>query len=263
MRRAWKRTRRRGLAALAAALLAAAMVPAGAGAASFNFFNADGLAPSLEAGARGPANHFPSSTVVAGLEGTVTRVTVTLLDLRSGSPDDIDALLVGPEGQQVLLMSDACGEATGIANDYWTFDDGAATELPDGGPCASGQVATFRPTNHAGNAPEPDQFGAGGGIEPPFAEDLGAFAGSNPNGFWDLYLLDDRVGVVGFEVSGWLLTVEVQPPVVTFPPPATPPVGQASTPRTGKRAAALARCKTKKTKRARKRCRARARQLPV
>ncbi len=56
----------------------------------------------------GPASPYPSTINVAGLGGTVTRVTVTLNGLRHTFPDDLDILLVGPGGS-VILMSDAGG----------------------------------------------------------------------------------------------------------------------------------------------------------
>lgn len=261
-----ERALRRGLSAAAAALLVVALAPAAASAATFNFFNPTNLGPSQNGGIVGPATTFPSSTIVSGLTGTVSKVTVTLLELESGSPDDIDALLVGPEGQQVLLMSDACGTAQNLANDYWTFDDDAATSLSNGGPCASNQVASYKPTNHAGGAPEPDLFPAGGGIAPPYGEALAVFEGGDPNGPWDLYVNDDSESVVGFGFPGWLLTLEVEaPPLAPAPaagagPPAPTPAAAKSP--TGKRARALAKCKAKPTVKARKRCRAKARKLP-
>ena len=257
---------RRGLSVAAAALLVVALAPAAASAATYNFFNTDGLGPSGGAGNYGPANNFPSSTTVAGMTGTVSKVTVTLLDLASGSPDDLDALLVGPEGQQVLLISDACGGlGQGLANDYWTFDDDAAAKLPNAGPCASDQAASFKPSNYVGGTPEPDLFPAGGGIAPPYEETLAAFDGGDPNGPWDLYLNDDDSEVTGFEIQGWLLTLEVEPPPgppapLAGPPAPTPPAAKKPT---GKRARALAKCKGKPTNKARKRCRAKARKLPL
>lgn len=258
--RSIERALRRGLLAAAAALLLTVGAPAAATASTHNFFNNDGLGPSLDGGIFGPATTFPSATGVAGLPGVVTKVSVTLLRFGSGRPDDVDALLVGPNGTQVLLMSDACGdgESENTNNNYWTFEDDAAAKLPDTAPCASDQVAAFKPSNYAGNAPEPDVFPAGGGIGPPYAEQLAAFAGSDPNGFWELYVVDDREGTLGFTITGWLLTLEVNPPVGPPPPTAGPtPPGP-----TGKRARALANCKTKKTKKAKARCRAKARKLP-
>ncbi len=254
------------------------LVPAGASAATFNFFSTDGLGPSGGAGTIGPATTYPSSIEVAGLQGPLTKVTATMIRFGSGVPDDVDMLLVGPEGEQVMLMSDACGETKFFDNNTWTFDDDAPTFLPDNVPCASNQAASFKPSNYVGGAPEPDQFGAGGAIFPPFGSTLSAFAGTDPNGPWDLYVLDDHEGSVGFEISGWALTLTVAdpppaiPPTVT-PPPTTPPapIAAPSGPparttqpkKTGRRAAALKRCKQKRTKAKRVKCRARARKLPV
>jgi hypothetical protein len=53
----------------------------------------------------GPATHYPSTIEVAGVAGAVTKVTATVLDFGSSSPDDIDMALVGPNGAQVMLMS--------------------------------------------------------------------------------------------------------------------------------------------------------------
>jgi hypothetical protein len=258
-------------------LLLAALAPSGASAASFNFFSTDGLGPT--GGIIGPANKFPSSVEVEGLSGTLTKVTLTVIDFVSGRPDDVDMLLVGPEGDpQVMLMSDACGETTFPSAQTWTFDDDAPSLLSDSGPCSVKGAASFKPSNFIGNAPEPDQFGAGGSIFPPFESTLATFAGTDPNGFWDLFVRDDQEGVAGFEITGWALTLTVEPPVgppAPGPPTSTTPPAATTTPsapsapgptkaaKTGKRAAALAKCKLKNTKEKRVKCRVKARKLPV
>jgi hypothetical protein len=252
-------------------VLLAALTPAVAGAETFSFFNSDGLVPTGGAGTEGPANVYPSSVEVEGLSGTVTKVTATAIGFRSGRPDDVDMLLVGPQGDLVMLMSDACGETQGFTKNTWTFDDDAPTLLPDSGPCPSGETASFKPSNYVGGSPEPDQFGVGGGIFPPFAGTLSAFDGTDPNGFWELYVRDDQKDFVGFEILGWALILTVEPPAPPAPPaPAqpTPPASQTpATPvgqqKTGKRSAALAKCKNKKTKAKRVACRAKARKLPA
>jgi hypothetical protein len=111
------------------AVLIALLAPAGASAATFNFFSTTGLGPSGGAGTFGPATSFPSSIEVAGLQGPLTKVTATMIGFGSGSPDDVDMLLVGPEGEQVMLMSDACGEAQFFTNNTWTFDGDAPSSL--------------------------------------------------------------------------------------------------------------------------------------
>jgi hypothetical protein len=252
--------------------LLAAFAPAGANAATTNFFSTDGLGP-VGAGVFGPASIYPSSIQVEGLQGPLTKVTATMIDFGSGKGDDVDMLLVSPEGDEVMLMSDACGSGN-FGNNTWTFDDDAPGPLPDNGPCASNQAASFQPVNYVGSSPEPDQFGAGGGIAPPYAEELSTFIGTDPNGFWDLFVFDDDESTVGFEIGGWALTLTTEPPatapvvtpvttVVTQPAVPGPPAPAAHAKRTGKRAAAMAKCKLKKTKAKRVKCRARARKLPI
>jgi hypothetical protein len=81
----------------------------------------------------GPAFDYPSTASVSGVPGVAANVTVTVFSLRSANPDDIDMVLVGPNEEQVMLMSDACG-STGFSERTWTFDDAAPTFLSDNGP---------------------------------------------------------------------------------------------------------------------------------
>lgn len=248
---------------LAAALLIGVLVPASARAETHTFLNMADLVPTGGAGDFGPAGKYPSSIVISGLSGTVTRATVTLIDLDSSSPDDIDMVITGPNGQQVMLMSDACGEyPANLEDEDWTFEDAAPTFVPNGGPCGPGQQVSFKPSNYLGSEPEPDDLSPGGGPAPPYLNALSFFDGASPDGAWNLYVIDDNAaGFLGFEIKAWALTLDVEPP-----PPAPMPAaaGAAASPKaTGKRAAALARCKKKATKRARTRCRRRARTLPV
>lgn len=159
-------------------------------------------------------------------------------------------------------MSDACGENPNtLAENDWTSDDSAPTFLSNNGPCASGQAASFKPSNYLGSAPEPDDLSQKGGPAPPYLNALSFLSGGSPDGVWSLFVMDDNsFGYVGFTIDAWALTLEVQP-LATPPlaPVVTPPTPKA----TGKRAAALAKCKTKLTKKARKRCRRKARKLPV
>jgi hypothetical protein len=255
-------------------LLLAALAPAGAAAAEFRtFVNLDREFPSGDAnGLFGPAKHYPSSIVVSGVPGTVTNVTATVIGLDSASADDIDMALVGPNEEQVMLMSDACGlNPSTLSDETFSFDDAAPSFLSDNGPCAAGQVASFKPSNYEN--PELDDFSKeGGGPPPPYTNMLSDLAGGPADGLWELFVLDDnKTGFVGFSFQAWALTLEIEPPppppptvqTVLVPGPSTASPGGAATPRkTGKRAAALARCKKKKTAKSRARCRARARKLP-
>jgi hypothetical protein len=255
---------KRWLVPLAAALLLAVLVPAAAQAETHTFLNTADLYPTEGAGTAGPATQYPSSIFVSGLSGTVTRATVTVIDLDSSSPDDIDMVITGPNGQQVMLMSDACGEnPNNLVDEDWTFEDAAPTFVPDDGPCGGGQQVSFKPSNYLGAEPEPDDLSPGGGPAPPYVNALSVFNGASPDGAWNLYVTDDNaIGYLGFGIKAWALTLDVEPapPAVAAPGAVTP----TTTPKaTGKRAAALAKCKKRATKRARSRCRRRAKSLPV
>ncbi|MCQ4349017.1 VCBS domain-containing protein, partial [Pseudomonas stutzeri] len=143
-----------------------------------------------------------SSQTVSGLKGPVTGVTVTLNGLTHGWPQDLDILLVGPQGQKVMLMSDAGGEGgNAFSNLTLTFDDAAASALPGvGQPLSSG---TFRPTDLA------DEEGGDSftGVSGPFASQLAEFIGTDPNGQWTLYISDDVVQFDGGSLASWTLTL--------------------------------------------------------
>jgi hypothetical protein len=242
----------RRLCLLAAALFIAALVPAPARAETRTFLDTTSLFPNGGALTEGPANDYPSSIAVSGLSGTVTKVTVSVIGYDSTSPDDTDMAIVGPNGQPVMLLSDACGlnPMTEEGNN-WIFDDSAPTFLSDNGPCGNFQEASVKPTNYEN--PDDDDLTPSGGPTGPYLNSLSLLAGSTPNGTWNLFVFDDNSSFHGFDISAWALTLEIQPP------PAAPAAPQA----TGQQAAALAKCKGKKSKKARRKCRQKAQTLPL
>jgi hypothetical protein len=247
---------------LAAALFVAALLPAAAHAETHTFVNLSQLGPHGPGGISGPAQPYPSSITVSGLSGTVTKATVTLIGYQSSSPDDADVAITGPNGQKVMLMSDACGEtiATGgpsfsAANENWTFDDAAPTFVSDNGPCAPAQTTSFKPSDWGD--PSLDDLSTNGGPVGPYLNSLSLLAGGSPNGGWNLFMFDDNAACCfGFGIAAWELKLEVQPPPAPPAPPAPPQA-------TGQQAAALAKCKGKKSKKARKKCRKKAQALPL
>jgi hypothetical protein len=146
----------------------------------------------------GVASPYPSLIAVSGLPPSPTKVTVTLTGLSHTYPDDLDILLVGPRGQTVVLMSD-CGGGAALRSVNLTFDDGAASKLPDNTQISSG---TFKPTNITTRAPDSWPAPA---PTPGSAGTLASFAGVDPNGIWSLYILDDEAGDSGRLAGGWAL----------------------------------------------------------
>jgi subtilisin-like proprotein convertase family protein len=153
----------------------------------------------------GPAKEYPSEIVVDRLDGgKITKVTVRIPGFQHDFPDDVDMLLVGPQGQNVLLMSDVGGKQTGTVLFDLTFDDDAATELPDEGPLTNG---TFRPTNvdNLEIIEFPPPAPASG-----FGTTLGVFNGTNPAGTWQLFIVDDAPNDGGVLIGGWSLTISAE-----------------------------------------------------
>ncbi|HVF50625.1 MAG TPA: proprotein convertase P-domain-containing protein [Pyrinomonadaceae bacterium] len=164
--------------------------------------------PTTSTGAAGP---YPSTINVSGVSGTVSKVTVQLFGMHHTFPDDLDLLLVGPQGQKMMLMSDAGGTGDLVATNL-TFDDTAAASLPDSATILAG---TFKPTNFGTG----DTFPTTGipGPPPPVGpypdpQLLSVFNGTNPNGTWRLYVTDDVGGDFGRIAGGWRLSFTTAAP---------------------------------------------------
>jgi subtilisin-like proprotein convertase family protein len=143
------------------------------------------------------ATPYPSIITVPSVSGTVTKVTVTVNGLTHTYPDDVRILLVGPQGQNVMLMYNQ-GAGADVSGVNLTFDDSAASELPDS-QITSG---TYKPCSDTPqdnmNSPAP----AG-----PYGTTLSAFNGVDPQGDWSLYVLDYVGNDFGSISGGWELTL--------------------------------------------------------
>ncbi|HUR66985.1 MAG TPA: T9SS type A sorting domain-containing protein [Chitinophagaceae bacterium] len=156
----------------------------------------------------GIASPYPNSIPVSGLlTSGVTVKSVTITGFSHTLPDDVDIVLVSPSGQSVILMSDAGGNPPATGQTF-TFDDAAAATLFD---AAFNPSGTYKPTNYgAGDSwPLPGPLGA------PSSTSLASITG-NPNGNWNLYVVDDNTNETGF-IATWSLTLNVPQPVVFSP----------------------------------------------
>jgi subtilisin-like proprotein convertase family protein len=145
----------------------------------------------------GVGSLYPSTINVSGLVGKIGDVNVSLLGLTHTFPDDLDILLVGPTGQKMILMSDV-GGGNAINGINLVLDDQGASALTNSGQLTSG---TFRPTNSGTG----DTFPSPAPVAP-YDGTLAPFNGSNPNGTWSLYVLDDQAANSGSLANGWSLT---------------------------------------------------------
>jgi len=154
----------------------------------------------------GASTPYPSPISVAG-GSVVCKVRVTLDGVFHTNPDDIDMLLSGPGGQNAKIMSDVGGTAD-LGGLSLAIDDSASSSMPDGGPLfAEGKDATFgggtyKPTDindGVDTFPAPAPAPAGGSA-------LSVFNGSNPNGTWNLWIVDDRAGDSG-SLNRWCVQI--------------------------------------------------------
>ena len=162
-----------------------------------------------DTGTSGPAYPFPSTHTVTGVQGVVTDVNVVIPKLFHAHPADIEMAIVGPQGQKVMLTSDACESP--VAGVTWTFDDEATAVLDDFATraCATG---SYRPSDLFDRDVLPGPAPAG-----PYGTSLSVFDGTDPNGEWKLYVADDAEGATGGMTEFWSAQVETRPkPAVSF-----------------------------------------------
>ena len=150
----------------------------------------------------GQADPYPSQIVVDGLSGSITDLNVTLHGLTHPFPADVGILLVGPSRERTTLLMQGSGGDQPVSGLAVTFDDDASP-IPDDGTFASG---TFRPT-----AADPLGFRDKNGRapSPPHGTILSVFDGRDPNGTWELYVLDTSSGANGAITEGWTLDFEL------------------------------------------------------
>ncbi|MFH8252587.1 beta strand repeat-containing protein [Microbacterium sp. B2969] len=153
----------------------------------------------------GQASPYPSAITVAGMAGAVTKVQVIFHNLTHGSLGDVDAMVVAPTGANLVVLSDVDQPANTLtfsSNATFTFDDSAAGGVPTG----NVPTGTYRPTNSGG----PESFPAPAPAPSAQTTLAGAFTGINPNGSWQLYIVDDATGDVGQMAGGWSLVITTE-----------------------------------------------------
>ncbi|MFN0277550.1 MAG: beta strand repeat-containing protein, partial [Pyrinomonadaceae bacterium] len=148
-----------------------------------------------------PASPYPATIAVAGVPGNIYKVAVKLNALNHTFPDDFDVLLVGPGGQNAIIMSDV-GGGTDVTSVTLTLDDDAPTSLPDSTVLTTG---TFKPTNvgTGDTFPAPAPAPAGGSALSAFV----GLTGASLNGTWSLYVVDAFATDAGAFAGGWELFI--------------------------------------------------------
>jgi predicted Ser/Thr protein kinase len=154
------------------------------------------------AGDPGLAEPYPSGIEVSGVDGTIADINVTLNGLTQVTPEDVAILLVGPQPDRpgAILMQGVGGDRP-LDVGFVTFDDESLEVITD--PLVEG---TFAPT---AVDPEGFQDGSAKAPSPDHFIPLSGFNGEDPNGTWELFLLDPSSGRRSQISLGWTITFEI------------------------------------------------------
>jgi subtilisin-like proprotein convertase family protein len=156
-------------------------------------------------GTQGVASPYPATRSLSGETGVITEATVET-GVSHERAEDLDVLLVGPHGQKVVLMSDACGFSR-LQHASWIFDDRSFRFMPLDTEFNICQSGTFSPTDYGSGDSWPAPAPPG-----PYAASLAAFNFTDPNGEWRMYVVDDAPGATGYQVgSPFNLVVRTRP----------------------------------------------------
>jgi subtilisin-like proprotein convertase family protein len=159
------------------------------------------------------AEPYPSEITVSGFnDGSIRDVNLRLKGFKHTCPADVGVLLVGPQGQEAVVM-DHVGSCFDIRGVNLTLDDEAAECLPTRRRITSG---TYRPTQDSTQGRRCDgSFMYDGSFPPPaptgpYPTALSVFDGTDPNGTWKLYVIDGFPEDIGHFRYGWSLTIRAR-----------------------------------------------------
>ncbi|MBL0869226.1 MAG: tail fiber domain-containing protein [Phycisphaerales bacterium] len=148
---------------------------------------------------------YPSTINVTGGPASISYVTVQLKNFSHTWANDVNVLLVSPAGQKILLMANTNGSGD-ASNANLIFASDATQTLPGfTAPVVSG-VYACSVYSVPSSLPAPAPAG-------PYLTSLSPLLGTNANGTWSLYVLDDfPSGDDGTFDGGWAISFDQAPP---------------------------------------------------
>jgi hypothetical protein len=163
--------------------------------------------PTLEGSPRA-ANPYPSQILVSGFnQGSIRDVNLRLKGFSHTALQDVDIILQHGD-QSAIVMSDVGGSSANNPNGdpfHLTLDDEAATTLPA---LLTTRSASFKPFDHdttAGDEPFPPPAES----LPTNGSALSVFDGTDPNGTWNLFVVDDEPSATG-KIGSWTLVIKAR-----------------------------------------------------
>lgn len=159
-----------------------------------------------------PAASTPYGTAieVSGFGTTIVDVDVTINGFSHERPQDVSAILVGPQGQIATVFNGEDISRVAAPGVTITLDDQARNEVPR--PLVSG---TFQPNGSGATFPAPAPSAQQRGPA------LSVFNGTDPNGTWRLFVADFQSltpNSTGRIAGGWSLRIKTANGVPTARP---------------------------------------------
>jgi subtilisin-like proprotein convertase family protein len=180
----------------------------------------------------GKATPYPSEINVSGVTGTLTKLMVEIVDVSHSYANDLDILVVGPNGKGVILMA-GVGGSKDFGHTNIVFDDDATLTALFKGDMLNANITVPRSSTIASGTYRPTSYKKTYGFTPlsnvMVYNKLSVFDGINPNGRWGLYIIDNSPSDGGMINGGWKLKMTIDPippPSPTPAPSQTPPPGQ-------------------------------------
>ena len=146
----------------------------------------------INVGSNTAGSPYPSAISVSGFTVPISGLRLTLFGVTAPQPENLQFLLVSPDGKKFLFMA-GIGGANALQNAAITLDDNALVYLPDDTLVDEGQ--NYKPSNCASSFTNfPDPMPAGPITDPgcgtAAATFVSAFGNTDPNGNWTLYVQD-------------------------------------------------------------------------
>ncbi|MFZ4785279.1 MAG: hypothetical protein ACOYLH_07350 [Flavobacteriales bacterium] len=144
----------------------------------------------------------PSTITVSGGPATIGAMSITLTNLNHTWPSDIDVLLVAPNGESLVIMSD-CGNGADWVNTTIEIADYATAAFINTGLNPAG---IYQPANFVAGDAFPGFGGTVNNSAPAGTSTFaGVFGGDAANGTWSLYVVDDAGGDIG-SIGSWSIS---------------------------------------------------------
>lgn len=166
-------------------------------------------------GSPAPSSPYPSTVAVPSGMAPLVAVKVNLFGFSHPSPRDVDILLVAPNGQQTILMSDVGGN-TPVSNLNISIGTAGLVYMTATDPLISNfniqdPYRNYIPTNLNDPLDSPDVFPTPAPVVSSTAASMNPFYGMDPTGIWSLYVVDDQGNNVGTITGGWQLVFTSSP----------------------------------------------------